>query len=153
MKVVMTTSIRITVIIALLAVSVTALAQEKEEMPEMTPEMQAEMEAWMKLAQPGAHHEHLAPFVGTWKGKVTMWMGPEQPPIIEETVADVTWLLGGRFLQWTQKGRFGDMPFEGMAIEGYNMLLDRTKGIQYLLLGERIQVGRRLVQHQDRRVA
>lgn len=113
-------NIRIAVIIALLAVSFIAPAQEKGEMPEMTPEMQAEMEAWMKIAQPGAHHEHLAPFVGTWKGKVTMWMGPDQAPMVEEAVADVTWLLGGRFLQWKQTGNFGDMPFEGMAIEGYN---------------------------------
>ena len=113
-------TIRIAVVIFLLAVSAISPAQEKGEMPDMTPEMQAEMEAWMKLAQPGAHHEHLAPFVGTWKGKVTMWMGPDQEPMVEEAVADVTWLMGGRFLQWKQTGNFGDMPFEGMAIEGFN---------------------------------
>jgi hypothetical protein len=113
-------TIRIAGVITLLAAAAIASAQETGEMPEMTAEMQAEMEAWMKLAQPGAHHEHLAPFVGTWKGKVTMWMGPDQEPMTEETVADVTWLLGGRFLQWRQTGSFGDMPFEGMAIEGYN---------------------------------
>ena len=120
MKLVNPSTIRITVIIALLAVSAAAPAQEKGEMPDMTPEMQAEMEAWMKLAQPGVHHEHLARLVGTWKGKVTMWMEPDQAPMVEETVTEATWLLGGRFLQWQQTGRFGDMPFEGMAIEGYN---------------------------------
>ncbi len=80
-------------------------------MPAMTPEMQAEMAAWMKLAQPGDHHKHLAPFVGSWKGEVTMWMGPDQAPMIEESEADVRWLMGGRFLQWQQTGSFGDMPF------------------------------------------
>ena len=120
MKFIKPSIIRIAAIIALVAVSAIAPAQEKGEMPEMTPEMQAEMAAWMKLAQPGAHHEHLAPFVGTWKGKVTMWMAPEQEPMVEWAMADVTWLLGGRFLQWKQTGNFGDMPFEGMAIEGYN---------------------------------
>jgi len=113
-------TIRIAGVITFLAAAAIASAQETGKMPEMTAEMQAEMQAWMKLAQPGAHHEHLAPFVGTWKGKVTMWMGPDQEPMFEETVADVTWLLGGRFLQWRQTGNFGDMPFEGMAIEGYN---------------------------------
>ncbi len=111
---------RIAVIIALLALSATAHAQEEGEMPDMTPEMQAEMAAWMKLAQPGAHHEHLAPFIGTWKGKVTMWMEPDQPPMVEESAADVTWLMGGRFLHWKLTGNFGGMPYEGMAIEGYN---------------------------------
>ena len=89
-------------------------------MPEMTPEMQAEMAAWMKIAQPGAHHEHLAPFVGTWEGEVTMWPGPDQAPMTEMTRATASWLLGGRFLQWNQTGKFGGMPFESMAIEGYN---------------------------------
>ena len=120
MKLVKLSISRIAVIIALLAVSTIAPAQEKGEMPEMTPEMQAEMEAWMKLAQPGAHHEHLARLVGTWKGKVTMWMEPGQAQMVEKTVAEATWVLGGRFLQWKQTGNFGDMPYEGMAIEGFN---------------------------------
>jgi hypothetical protein len=117
------------VIIALLAAAAAAPAQEQGEMPEMTPEMQAEMAAWMKLAQPGAHHEHLAPFVGTWKGKVTMWMGPGQAPMVEESMAEATWLLGGRFLQWKNTGNFGGMPFEGMAIEGYNNGEERYESV------------------------
>ena len=104
MKLIKLSTSRIAVIIALLAASTIAPAQEKGEMPDMTPEM----EAWMKLAQPGAHHEHLARLVGTWKGKVTMWMGPDQAPMVEETVAEATWVLGGRFLQWKQTGNFGD---------------------------------------------
>ena len=97
----------------------TAHAQEGE-MPAMTPEMQAEMAAWMKLAQPGDHHKHLAPFVGSWKGEVTMWMGPDGEPMVEQSVAEVSWILGGRFLSWKNTGEFGDMPYEGLAIEGYN---------------------------------
>lgn len=89
-------------------------------MPAMTPEMQAEMAAWMKLAQPGDHHKHLAPFVGSWKGKVTMWMGPDGEPMVEQSVAEVSWILEGRFLSWKNTGEFGGMPFEGLAIEGYN---------------------------------
>ena len=112
-----------------LSLPTTAPAQQEGDMPAMTPEMQAEMAAWMKLAQPGDHHEHLAPFVGRWKGKVTMWMGPDQAPMVEESEADVRWLMGGRFLQWQQTGSFGDMPFEGMAIEGYNNGEERYESV------------------------
>ena len=64
-----------------------ALAQEEGEMPAMTPEQIAEMNAWMELAQPGAHHEHLAPFVGNWKGSVRMWMEPGGPEMTEQVNA------------------------------------------------------------------
>jgi hypothetical protein len=99
--------------------AIAALAQE-ESQPEMTPEMQAEMEAWMKLAEPGEHHAHLNPFVGRWKGAVKMWMAPETEPMLDEGFAEVSWILGGRYLEWRQTGEFGGMPFEGRAIEGFN---------------------------------
>ena len=114
---------RITITFALLAcllLSIPAVAQEAEEMPAMTPEQQAEMAAWMELAQPGSHHEHLAPFVGTWKGKVRMWMGPDAPEMNEEGMAEVAWIMGGRFLEWKHTGHYGGMPYEARAIEGYN---------------------------------
>ena len=96
-----------------------AAAQEPSE-PQMTPEMQAEMEMWMKLAQPGQHHEHLAPFVGTWKGDVTSWMAPNAEPMVDEGTAEVSWIMGGRFLEWKLSGNFGGVPFEGLSLEGYN---------------------------------
>ena len=103
----------------LVSVPVSVLAQEGDQ-PTMSPEAQAEMAAWMKLAQPGAHHEHLAPFVGTWKGEVKMWMAPDAPPMVNQTITEASWILGERFLLWKQSGDFEGMPFEGMAIEGYN---------------------------------
>ena len=107
-------------IFAGVALSITAVAQEEGEMPPMTPEQQAEMMAWMELAQPGPHHEHLAPFVGTWKGKVQMWMEPDGPEMTEESIAEAAWILGGRFLEWKHTGNYGGMPYESRAIEGYN---------------------------------
>ena len=106
--------------LACILFSIPAVAQEEAEAPTMTPEQQAEMMAWMELAAPGPHHEHMAPFVGTWKGKVQMWMGPEAPEMTEESTAEVAWIMGGRFLEWRQTGEFGGMPYESRAIEGYN---------------------------------
>lgn len=120
MKRINVSATRFIVTVALVAAAATTPAQETGEMPEMTPKMQAEMEAWMKIAQPGAHHNHLARLAGTWKGQVMMWMGPDAEPMTEVSKAEASWLLGGRYLQWTMTGNFGDMPFNGIAIEGYN---------------------------------
>ncbi len=97
-----------------------ALAQEAGEAPAMTAEQQAEMMAWMELAQPGPHHEHLASFVGTWQGMVRMWMGPDAPEMTEEGRVEVSWIMGGRYLMWQHSGNYGNMPYEALAIEGYN---------------------------------
>ena len=95
-------------------------ATEKASEPEMSPEVQAEMAAWMELAKPGEHHEHMAGFVGSWKGTASMWMEPGAPPMVNETQAVAKWVMGGRFIEWTHTGDFTGIPFEGMAIEGYN---------------------------------
>lgn len=100
-----------------------AIAQEGQ--PEMTPEMQAEMEVWMNLAQPGEHHEHMDPYVGRWKGAVRMWMAPDAEPMLNESLAEVSWILGGRFLGWKHTGDFGGMPFEARALDAFNNGDDR----------------------------
>ena len=43
---------------------------------------------------------------GTWKGDVQMWMDPDGPPIANEAVAEVTRIMGGRYLEWKQVGTF-----------------------------------------------
>ncbi len=62
----------------------------------------------------------LSGFVGTWKGKMLMWMAPDTEPMVDEAVTDVKLILGGRFVEWTHTGNFQGMPFEGRSIEGYN---------------------------------
>jgi hypothetical protein len=113
------TLVSVAAITAFSFLAISALAQE-DEAPQMTPEQQAEMAAWMALAQPGEHHEHLAPFVGKWKGTVQMWMGPDAPEMVQESMSEATWIMGGRFLQWTHKGDFGGMPYDALSLEGYN---------------------------------
>ena len=110
----------VTCVLACVLLSIPAVAQEEGEAPAMTPEQQAEMMAWMELAAPGPHHEHLAPFVGTWKGKVQMWMGPDAPEMTEESAVEIAWIMGDRFLEWKHTGHFGGMPYEARSIEGYN---------------------------------
>ncbi len=77
------------------------------------------MEAWMKLAEPGKHHEHLKPLAGTWKSTTKWWMGPGEPDI-SQGVSKNTWILGGRFLQTEFKGTSEGNPFEGLGLLGYD---------------------------------
>lgn len=95
-------------------------AQEDSGEPQMSPEAMAEMEAWMKLAQPGEHHQHLASFAGKWHAQIKMWMGPESPPTENTAETEAHWIMGDRFLEWKHTGNFFGMPFEGRAIDGYN---------------------------------
>ena len=125
-------SIMILSVVFFLVVAPAALWSETESEagePAMSPEMQAEMEAWMKLAQPAAHHKHLEPFVGSWKGAVTMWMAPDAEPMLETSAAEVSWILGDRFLEWKLVGNFVGSPFEGRAIEGFNNGENRYESI------------------------
>ncbi len=82
----------------------------------------AMMQAWMKLAEPGEHHEHLKVLAGTWKTTTKWWMGPGDPDI-SQGVSKNTWILGGRFLQTDFKGSSEEHPFAGLGLLGY----DNTK--------------------------
>jgi hypothetical protein len=104
-------------------------AQAGDEGPAMSEEIQKEMAIWMKLAQPGEQHEHMKPFVGSWKGEVSSWMAPDTPPMVNASTSEVKWMLGGRYLEWTHIGDFGGMPFEARAIEGYSYLDERFESI------------------------
>ena len=79
----------------------------------------AMMEAYMKLAEPGEHHEHLKALAGTWKTTTKWWMGPGEPEI-SHGVSKNTWILGGRFLQMEFKSTSEEHPFEGFGLVGYD---------------------------------
>ena len=106
-------------IAAALWLAIAPIASGQDE-PEMSEEAMAEMQAWMELAQPGEHHEHLAPYAGKWKSDITMWMEPGGEPMTETAQSEARFVLGGRYLEWIHTGTFGGMPFEGRQIDAYN---------------------------------
>jgi hypothetical protein len=83
-------------------------------------DQQAMMEAWQKSMTPGPMHELLANRVGEWKGEVTMWMDPNQPPSTMEAKTVCESMLGGRYFKSTHTGMMMGMPFEGFEINGYD---------------------------------
>jgi 4-hydroxy-2-oxoglutarate aldolase len=62
------------------------------------------MKAGMDAVTPGKQHELLARSVGTWSGKSTMWMYPGAQPVVSDTTATVTSILGGRFIKTQMTG-------------------------------------------------
>ena len=80
---------------------------------------QAEMEAMMKAAAPGDQHQELATHAGKWKTKMTMWI-PGMDAAESEGTAEAEMILGGRFLMSKQMGSTMGMPYEGLAIVGYD---------------------------------
>lgn len=78
------------------------------------------MKKWMDYMTPGDMQKMLASGAGTWKANVTFWMAPGTEPTKSEATATSEMVMGGRYLMSKMSGNMMGMPFEGMAIEGYD---------------------------------
>ena len=67
---------------------------------------------------PGAEHEKLKPFEGTFKSEVKMWMGPGDPMVSTGTMVN-SWQLNGLFLHQDYKGDATEGPFPNFVGKGY----------------------------------
>lgn len=88
--------------------------------PAGTPvDMAAMMKAWEKYATPGSEHADLAKMEGEWTTEMedlTPGMGGEK----STGTSTAKMIMGGRILQEEFKGTTMGMPFEGMALTGYD---------------------------------
>lgn len=82
--------------------------------------MPPEMAEYMKFAQPGEHHKHLAKMVGTWKAHSKFWMAPGAPPEESDGSMTVSPVLDGRFFLSEYSGTMMGQPFRGVGIDGYD---------------------------------
>ncbi len=126
---------RKTLRIALLGVALStpvAFAQDDAKQaapPAMSAEAQAMMEAWQKASTPGTQHKQLADqFVGTWDTRITAWMDPSAPPVVETGRSVNTAVLGGRQVRMEYKGQFMGQPFEGVGFSGYDNVRGKYTG-------------------------
>jgi hypothetical protein len=119
------------------AISLPALAQDasapkKEEKPAgVRPDETAMMATMMELAKPGENHKLLEGMVGSWTYKVKYWMSPDPstPPMESSGTTLTKSAMGGRYFISEHKGnmqmpgadgKLMDMPFNGMAVEGFD---------------------------------
>ena len=78
------------------------------------------MKSWAAFMAVGEMQQMLAKSDGEWDGEVTMWMDPSMPPSKSKSLSTNKMVLGGRYQQSEHKGCFGGMPFEGIALTGYD---------------------------------
>lgn len=80
----------------------------------------ADMQKWMEMSTPGASHQSLAAFVGTWDTKVKMWSDPSAPATESDGSSVNSLILGGRYLEQRFTGSMMGGPFEGLGYTGYD---------------------------------
>jgi hypothetical protein len=83
-----------------------------------------------EMRSPGREHEALAPFVGTFRARVKLWMGPGDPVQSSGTMT-TTPELGGLFLRQEYTGDPGPSPFpafEGHGFWGFNKATRQYEG-------------------------
>ncbi len=106
-----------------------AFAGDKAQSGSHPAEGSAQMaEAMARCEAHGAineNHEFLKQWAGEWNLKITHWMAPGAPPMVNTSSASSKMVMDGRHLVEKVSGTFdmGDgnpMPFEGMATMGFD---------------------------------
>lgn len=104
------------------ALVTTGLLAQEYGQPEMSKEQMAMHQAWEKYMTPGEPHERLAQKAGEWTVTGEMFESPDSPPMPFEGKSKLKSIMGGRYLIEKFEGDFQGMPFEGMAMIGFDNL-------------------------------
>jgi hypothetical protein len=75
---------------------------------------------WASLSKPGPSHRLLQTFVGDWDVQLTFWSDPKAAGETSAGRSQISWILGGRFLQEQFSGRIGSEDYTGVGIIGYD---------------------------------
>ncbi len=78
------------------------------------------IETWVRYAMPTEHHKLLAKMTGKWHMAVKYRMNSETPVVESEGTCERKWILGKRFLLEEFDGGSLGLPFQGLAIYGYD---------------------------------
>lgn len=81
------------------------------------------MQKWMDYMTPGEMHKLLESYKGSWEIKMKMWQAPGTEPMEATATAISEPILGGRYMMTKVSGNMMGMPFEGVAIDGYDNAL------------------------------
>ncbi len=101
---------------------------------------------WAALSKPGAAHQLLSSFVGTWNVKITFWSSPSAPPQESVGSSTLTWILGDRFVHEEFQGDVLGERYQGLGLMGYDAAARRftTVWIDSLNTAIAVQQGRYL---------
>jgi hypothetical protein len=98
-----------------------AISQDNQETQNALDAMKKMIEAHKQNNAPGEHHKKLEPLIGKWKTTTRIFMGgPNTPPLESTGEAENKWVLDGRFILSTFKGKFMGVDHEGLGLTGYD---------------------------------
>ena len=78
------------------------------------------VDRWVQYAMPGKHHQLLGKMAGTWNMAVKYRMDSASPVVESQGTCQRKWILGKRFLLEEFDGGSLALPFQGLAIYGYD---------------------------------
>ena len=81
---------------------------------------EAMIDTWVQHAMPGEHHRLLRRMAGSWNLAVKYRMNAEAPIVESHGACERKWILGNRFLLEEFDGGNLALPFQGLAIYGYD---------------------------------
>ena len=95
-------------------------ATTKKETPPPPMDSATAAKKYMEYMTPGDMHKMLASSVGTWTSEYTMWEKENGPAQKSTGTCENKMILGGRYLQSTNKSIMMGMPFEGIGTMAYD---------------------------------
>jgi hypothetical protein len=111
---------------ALCLVGVTVLvthevcSQEEKAPRESQADTESLVDTWVRHAMPGQEHKLLERMAGSWSLAVKYRMNADAPVVESEGTCQRKWILGNRFLLEEFDGGSLAVPFQGLAIYGYD---------------------------------
>jgi hypothetical protein len=79
------------------------------------------LKALAENGKPGPEHKKLEPLVGDWTFTLKLWTNPNESPAEVQGTVERKWIMGGRFVQETVKGKCEcGNTFEGLGLLGYD---------------------------------
>ena len=87
-----------------------------------------EMDAFVAAITPGANHEYLAKYAGTWSYTSSMWQAPGQEPMKSQGKSVKSMVMEGRYLQEEMTGEMMGQPFQGRGLTGFDNIAQGIVG-------------------------
>jgi len=84
------------------------------------PDSESLVDTWVQHAMPGEHHRLLDRMAGAWEMAIEYRMNSTTPVVESQGKCERKWILGKRFLLEEFDGGSLGLPFQGMAVYGYD---------------------------------
>lgn len=105
-------------LLLLALVSCTSMQKPVVEHIKLTPEQIQKNITDAAALKP--EHAVLNRFVGNWRTETKLWMDAAKSPEVSKGYATASLIYGGRYLQYSYKGKFMGQPFYGQGNMGYD---------------------------------